>query len=106
LLIPLRQNDEDKARFPHKLGEYCASQGVIITTNNGEVPNYFTDLQNALVAESLNSDLFAEKMDYAITNKLNLSQIRRNAYKTGLQNFDYKTNGAKICDFLFNNFSI
>ena len=106
LLIPLRQNDEDKARFPHKLGEYCASKSVIVTTNNGEVPNYFTDLQNALVAESLNSDLFAEKMDYAITNKLNLNQIRRNAYKTGLQNFDYKTNGAKIYNFLFNNFSI
>lgn len=106
LLIPLRQNDEDKARFPHKLGEYCASRGVIITTNNGEVPNYFTDLQNALVAASLDSDLFAGKMDYAITNKPNLNQIRLNAYKTGLINFDYKINGAKIYDFLFNNVSL
>jgi glycosyltransferase involved in cell wall biosynthesis len=103
LLIPLRQNDEDKARFPHKLGEYCASKSVIITTNNGEVPNYFTDFQNALVADSFDSDLFAEKMDYAIRNKSNLNQIRLNAYKTGLENFDYKINGSKIHRFLFNH---
>ena len=103
LLIPLRQNNEDKARFPHKLGEYCASKGIIITTNNGEVPNYFTDFQNALVANSFDSDLFAEKMDYAITNKSNLNQIRLNAYKTGLENFDYRINGSGIYKFLFNN---
>ena len=103
LLIPLRQNDEDKARFPHKLGEYCASKNVIITTNNGEVPNYFTDLQNALVANRFDSDLFAEKMDYAIMNKSDLNQLRLNAYKTGLDNFDYKINGSKIYHFLFNS---
>jgi len=103
LLIPLRQNDEDKARFPHKLGEYCASKSVIITTNNGEVPNYFTDFQNALVANSFDSKLFSEKIDYAISNKFNLKDISLNAYKTGLENFNYEINGLKIYNFLFNS---
>lgn len=103
LLIPLRQNDEDKARFPHKLGEYCASKSVIITTNNGEVPNYFTDFQNALVANSFDSKIFSEKIDYAISNKFNLNNIRLNAYKTGMENFNYETNGLKIYNFLFHS---
>lgn len=102
LLIPLRSSKEDLARFPHKLGEYCASKGVIITTKTGEIPNYFKDNENALVAESYNSNLFSDKIDFAISNNYNLNTIRQNAYKTGLDNFDYKINGLKIYNFLFN----
>lgn len=103
LLIPLRPTNEDTARFPHKLGEYTASKNVIITTNNGEIPNYFFDLENALVAESFDTKLFSEKIDYAIQNKNNLNSLKNNSYQTGLDNFDYKINGLKIYNFLFKN---
>jgi len=103
LLIPLRPGEEDKARFPHKLGEYTASKGIIISTKNGEIPNYFLNMQNALIADSFDPILFAEKIDYAITHEAELQYMRQNAYKTGLDNFDYKINGSKIYSFLFNS---
>lgn len=103
LLIPMRNNIQDIARFPHKLGEYTASRSIIITTNNGEIPNYFEDMKNALVANEYNSSIFAEKIEYAVNNYSSLSKLRESSYETGLKNFDYKVNGQRIYNFLFPN---
>jgi len=101
LLIPIRPNIQDIARFPHKLGEYTASKSIIITTKNGEIPNYFEDMKNALVTEEYNVSLFAAKIEYAIHNYCMLNDLREASYETGLKYFDYKLNGAKIYNFLF-----
>jgi glycosyltransferase involved in cell wall biosynthesis len=102
LLIPLRNTKEDTARFPHKLGEYTASKSIIITTNNGEIPNYFTDMQNALIANKYDTKQFSEKIKYAISEDTKLLEMSENSYRTGLKNFDYRLNGKKIYNFLFN----
>lgn len=103
LLIPLRNTKEDTARFPHKLGEYTASKSIIITTNNGEIPNYFTNMQNALIANKYDIKQYSEKIEYAISENYNLLEMSENSYKTGLKYFDYRLNGEKIYNFLFNN---
>ncbi|HEX9007231.1 MAG TPA: glycosyltransferase, partial [Bacteroidota bacterium] len=51
LLIPLRPTDQDRARFPHKIGEYCGASRPVITTNIGEIAYRFTNGLNAFVAE-------------------------------------------------------
>ena len=41
LLIPLRNTIQDIARFPNKLSEYVGVSGLIITTDVGEIKDYF-----------------------------------------------------------------
>jgi glycosyltransferase involved in cell wall biosynthesis len=101
LLIPMRPSIQDIARFPHKLGEYTASKSIIITTNNGEIPNYFEDLKNALVTKEFNLLQFAAKIEYAINNYNMLNDLKEASYQTGLKYFDYKLNGERIYNFLF-----
>ena len=62
LLIPLRDNVLDKARFPHKISEYVATGNPIISSPVGEVDNYFEDGKTALIAKDLSVKAFAEKM--------------------------------------------
>jgi len=96
LLIPLRPTIRDIARFPHKIGEYTASGNPIITTNIGEIKNYFTDMENALVAETYNINEFAEKLQFVINNPEKSLKIGINGKKIGLANFDYLVYGNKI----------
>jgi glycosyltransferase involved in cell wall biosynthesis len=103
LLIPIRPITEDTARFPHKLGEYTASKSLIITTNFGEVRNYFKDLENALISKNYSIEEYSAKIDYAIKQKFFLKEIKENSFETGRLNFDYKISGIKIYNFLYKN---
>lgn len=102
LLIPMRNTMEDIARFPHKLGEYTAAKGVIITNDEGEIPNYFYDMDNALVCKNFSVQEYSSKMEYAVKYMSELSFMRARAYKTGMLNFDYRVLGEQIGEFLFN----
>jgi glycosyltransferase involved in cell wall biosynthesis len=96
LLIPLTDTIQDKARFPQKISEYLASGNPIITTNFGEVPFYFFDQQNALVAAKYDEKEFAEKFDFIVNNPEAAIQIGRKGKETGLKFFDYNSYGAEI----------
>ena len=100
LLIPLRSTIQDIARFPHKLSEYTASGTPIITTNNGEIKNYFTDYENAFVASTYDPTEFAKKMEFVITNKELAEQVGKNGRKIGEKFFDYKNYITKISKFI------
>src|SRR5690606_14287814 len=100
VLIPLRNNLQDIARFPHKTGEYCASGRPIVATNIGEFKNYFTDEVNALLAEDYDVDMYAEKLRFVIENPEKAEEIGRKAYETGKREFDNIALGKKIYDFL------
>lgn len=96
LLIPLRDSIQDIARFPNKICEYTASHGAILTTNFGEICNYFKDGQNAIVAEEFNVNSFTEKLDDIANRKYNLMEIRKNAYKLGIDNFSIRAYKDKL----------
>lgn len=101
LLIPLRPTIEDMARFPHKLGEYTASKSIIVTTKFGEIPNYFIDSENALIANKYSIEEYAAKINLAIVQNDAIEKMKINSFETGLLNFDYKNSGKKIYNFLF-----
>lgn len=103
LLIPIRATIEDTARFPHKLGEYSAASGIIITNYEGEIPNYFRDMDNALVCNNYSLEEYREKMDYAVRRGSELSYMRKQVYKTGMAKFDHRVLGKQISEFLFDN---
>lgn len=88
LLIPLRPTIQDKARFPQKCCEYLASGSLVITTAIGEMPSYFQDGENALVAKDFTIDQFGAKIQQAMNNPKDTEAIARKGHETGLANFN------------------
>ncbi len=102
LVIPLRHTIEDAARFPHKIGEYLATGNPVLTSNVGEIKTYFEDGKTAFVSEKYEVDLFAKKMDEIVEFKEIASQIGRNGRQLGRKNFDFKSYGNRVSEFLEN----
>jgi glycosyltransferase involved in cell wall biosynthesis len=98
LLVPLRNKVSDIARFPHKISEYTASKGLILSTNYGEIRHYFTNGVNALLSDDYTVDSFS-KLISALQNS-DKEKIRENAYKTGLKFFSEKGNDESVNKFL------
>ncbi|MDO6809969.1 glycosyltransferase [Zobellia galactanivorans] len=103
LLIPLRPTLQDASRFPHKIGEYLASGNPVITTDVGEIKNYFKDGETALVAEEYSILSFTEKMSFVLKEPDRARAIGINGKELGLKEFDYKVHGLRMRRF-FNNF--
>ena len=100
LLIPLRPTFQDIARFPHKTGEYLASGNPVISTNYGEVKYYFKDMEDMLLAESYDIDLFTEKMEFVINNPLTAQEIGLKGREKARKLFDYRYKANEIDNFL------
>lgn len=88
LLIPLRNNIRDTARFPNKICEYLAARGILITTNVGEIPQYFKDGVNAIVAENYGINELTKVFDKLALGEYDLDTMHEKAYETGLKYFD------------------
>lgn len=100
MLIPLRPTLQDVARFPHKIGEYLASGNPIITTNVGEIKNYFEDGKTALIADSYSIDAFSEKMRFVLGQPEISKEIGLNGKQLGFKEFHYKTHSKRLLEFL------
>ncbi|MCB0687112.1 MAG: glycosyltransferase [Saprospiraceae bacterium] len=100
LLIPLRNTIQDVARFPHKIGEYLASGVPIITTNFGEIAQYFHDGTDAIICDQFNPVLYAEKMKYVLQNPVQAKQIGEAGRKLGSEKFDYRIHGSALSKFI------
>lgn len=87
LLIPLRNTIEDIARFPNKMCEYTAAHGLIVTTANGEIPYYFKNGVNAVVAEECTVESISHRFNEIEDGKYDIEQIREQSYATGVQHF-------------------
>lgn len=104
LLIPLRPTEQDASRFPHKIGEYLASGNPVVTTNIGEIKNYFTDGETAFVSDSYEEDSFAQKMEYVIGHPDAGETVGAAGKRLGLREFDYRAHGNKIKEFINSHF--
>jgi glycosyltransferase involved in cell wall biosynthesis len=102
LLIPLRPTIQDKARFPHKIGEYAASGRPIISNNFGEMAFYFEDGKSALLAEEYEHQSLADKMTFVINNPEKANEIGREGRQVADRYFNYKKFGKGLLDFLIN----
>ena len=101
LLIPLRPSMQDKARFPHKIAEYAAAGRPIITTAEGEIPSYFTDMKTALIAKNYDQNEFAEKMELAIQYNGEMMKIGVAAKILAEKEFNYLNHGHRIVSFIY-----
>lgn len=100
LIIPLRNTIQDKARFPHKISEYCASGRPIITNFTSEICNYF-DTTNAYLCSSYDIKEYSKAMIDVISDEERARTIALNGYETGLRFFNYKSYSKKLADFIY-----
>lgn len=100
LLIPLIDSEQDKARFPHKIGEYCASKKPIITTKVGEIKHYFKDEYNALIADKATPACFADKMRFILDNPDYCQVLGERAFAVAAQYFDHLKLGRSVYKFI------
>lgn len=100
LLIPLRPTQQDIARFPHKIGEYCAAKKVILSTRIGEVAHFFKDGDTALISDKYDETEFASKMQFVMEYPEEAAAIGLRGYELGVQYFDHKALGRKLKSFL------
>jgi glycosyltransferase involved in cell wall biosynthesis len=99
LLIPLRDNLQDKARFPNKVCEYIASESIFLSTSYGEIPYYFKDGVNAVLAEKYDPLSISIKMNWIITNQDKLPSLAAEAYKLGIKYFNTTSYIEPLDDF-------
>jgi glycosyltransferase involved in cell wall biosynthesis len=102
LLVPLRDTIQDKARLPHKIGEYTASGNVVISNRIGDIPFYFQHTENALIADNYDVHEFAGMMEFVIQYPNEAKIIGLAGYETGMKIFNYKTYGKQILNFMQN----
>jgi glycosyltransferase involved in cell wall biosynthesis len=95
-IIPLRPNIVDKARFPHKISEFCAACRPFISNNYGEVGVYFKDGINAYLCEEYCIEEYAQKIDELGSDKEKSDLIGQNAYILGSKYFSHREYVDKI----------
>lgn len=100
LLIPLKNDIRDIARFPNKIGEYSAAKGLIVTTDNGEMRYLFKDKVNALVADDFTVEAYTEKLNWLAENLDKVDTIKEVSYQLGLASFDIASYKDKLNTFL------
>lgn len=100
LLIPLRETDQDKARFPQKIAEYAASKRPIVTNFWGEIKYYFQDNISAFICNSYNINEYANKMLYIANNKKETNSVGEMSYKVAFNSFHYENYSSKLKQFI------
>ena len=100
LLIPLRPILRDIARFPHKIGEYCASGRPIATSACGEIPLYFQHGKNAMISQLFDAQSYARIIDQLIADPALAEKIGSEGRAVAAREFDYTLYGPRIKQFI------
>lgn len=99
LIIPLNPDyDQDKARFSQKIAEYLSSKSAILTNKVGEINYYFKE--DEAITCDFSEDAFADAFRWIEEHKEECKIIGYKGYKRGETDFNYKTVGKELKDFL------
>ncbi len=100
LLIPMRLNQQDTARFPQKVAEYAASSAPIITNPVGEIIHYFEDRVNAVFAKEYTIEEYEKAMHWILAHPDKAKEIGIEGKKTGYSHFHYESIAESLGKFL------
>ena len=100
LLIPLRPTVQDIARFPHKIGEYCASGRPMVTTNVGEVRDYFKNRETAFVVQNYDEQEYARAIEEVLEDPALADRVGGEAMRLAGETFHYQAYGRQVRDFI------
>ncbi len=97
LVLARPDNNQAKAGFPTKLGEYLASKRPVVITKTGEIPKYLDDRKSAYLAEPGDVDDFAQKLLFAL-NDPDSDKIGMEGFNVARRNFDYRIYGKELIE--------
>jgi glycosyltransferase involved in cell wall biosynthesis len=100
LLAPLDSSGQSQARFPWKIAEYLAAGRPVITNGVGEIPRYFTDGENALVARPDDAEAFVSKIELVAKNRALADRIGAAGRELALRHFHYVAFGETLVRFV------
>jgi glycosyltransferase involved in cell wall biosynthesis len=100
LFIPLRQTVQDTARFPHKIGEYCASGRPMVTTNVGEVRDYFKNRETAFVVQNFDEQEYARAIEEVMDDPALADRVGGEAMRLAGRTFHYQVYGRQVREFI------
>jgi glycosyltransferase involved in cell wall biosynthesis len=100
LLAPLDNSERSRARFPWKIAEYLAAGRPVITSSVGEIPRYFTDGENALVARPDDEVDFISKIELAAKDPALADRIGAAGRDLALREFHYGAYGKTLLRFV------
>lgn len=101
LVLARPDNNQAKAGFPTKLGEYLASSKPVVITITGEIPKYLKNNFSAYLAKPDDIVDFANQVIYALSDE-NSESIGKRGYEVANKNFNYELYGKEILDILQN----
>lgn len=101
LVLARPNNNQAKAGFPTKLGEYLASSKPIVITITGEIPKYLKNNFSAYLAKPDDIKDFANQVIYALSDE-NSEAIGKRGYEVANENFNYELYGKEILDIIQN----
>jgi glycosyltransferase involved in cell wall biosynthesis len=101
LVLARPDNNQAKAGFPTKLGEYLASGKPVVITKTGEIPKYLIDNKSAYLAAPDDINNFAEKVIFALNDE-NAEKIGANGYEVANKYFNYHLYGKEIIEIIHN----
>ena len=88
LLIPLRNINQDKARYPHKIGEYSICSKPIISNKIGQVGTDFEHLKNIYFSKDYSAEFIAQSIFSLINDKELMKKLSINARLNGEKIFN------------------
>ncbi|NOT10823.1 MAG: glycosyltransferase [Methylococcaceae bacterium] len=86
--------------FPTKLAEYLASGSPVIATRVGDVEEYLSDGENALLAEPENVESIASALGKLLADPLRAKHIGRKGADVARQFFDYRNHVVQVAQFI------
>lgn len=86
--------------FPSKLAEYLATGRAVIVTNVGDVSNYLTDKENAILVQPENLNSLVSAIKYLIDHPEKINQIGAEGRLVAVNRFNNKIESLKLFDVL------
>lgn len=96
MLIPLFDDQQSRARFPTKIGEYLAAARPVVTNSVGEIPLYFTDGLDAILCPPNDSVVFGRAVADLLSDPTRAAVIGRRGRAVAEAHFHYALHGETI----------
>lgn len=89
-----------EAGFPSKLGEYFATKKPVLVTNVGDIPYYFSNGGELIIAEAEEINKIVEGFEKIILNLNEANHMGNRGYQWMMENLHYKKVTYKVSQFL------
>lgn len=102
LLLPLRDTEQDKARYPHKIGDYTICGRPIISNKIGEIGSEFEHKKDIMFSDSFDAYSLAKSMLTLVNDKDLKNRLGVNARFKGETLFDRSIYVKETYEFINN----